>query len=150
VAFVAGRHGAAAATLQRQARLRAIERLDLAPLIHAPHQRVLRRPKAKPDQVDQLLDEPRLAAELKVSTRCGCNWCACQRRCTIALSMPRCLATDRALQCVAFFGVVSSVTRTIVSVQWRRLLALRTRLALLEDRRDVRAGNRFNTCETLH
>ena len=54
-------------------------------------------------------------------------WCAFQTRCTIDLSIPKCLASDRVLQCVASLGVVSSVTRTIVLAQCRRLPALRPR-----------------------
>jgi hypothetical protein len=49
----------------RQDRLRAIERLDLAFLIHAQHQRPIRRVQVQPDDVAHLVDEQRIGGELE-------------------------------------------------------------------------------------
>ena len=55
----------AAARLHRQARLRAVQRLDLALLVDAQHQGLVRRIQIQPHDVGQLLDELRVAAQLE-------------------------------------------------------------------------------------
>jgi hypothetical protein len=59
------RHPRGLAGLHRQRRLGAIERLDLRLLIHAEHQRALRRRHVEPDDIDDLLGQPRIAGELE-------------------------------------------------------------------------------------
>jgi hypothetical protein len=49
---------------QGQDRLRAIQRLDLALLVHAKHQRLQRRVQVQPDDVAHLVDEQRVRGEL--------------------------------------------------------------------------------------
>jgi hypothetical protein len=46
---------------------------------------------------------------LKVSLRCGCSAKACQIRLTVLRLSPHCTASERVLQCVASFGLDSSV-----------------------------------------
>ena len=53
----------------RQHRRRAVQRLDLALLVHAQHQRLLGRVQIQPDDVADLVDELRIVADsLNVST----------------------------------------------------------------------------------
>jgi hypothetical protein len=61
VALVIVRHGAAAAGFQRQPRLCAVQRLDLAFLVDRQHHRVRRRIKVEADDVDEFVGEPRVA-----------------------------------------------------------------------------------------
>ena len=65
VALVVVGHRTAAARLHRQARLRAVESLDLALLVHAQHHRLLRRVQVQPHDVGQLLDERRVGRQLE-------------------------------------------------------------------------------------
>ena len=65
VPFVVVRHRAAAPPLQRQPRLRAIERLDLTLLIHAQDERVLGRIEIQPNDRLDLLGERRIATDLE-------------------------------------------------------------------------------------
>jgi site-specific DNA recombinase len=67
VALVVVSHGAAAALLERQARLCAIQGLDLALLVDAEHHRLLRWVHVEPDHIGQLLHEPRIAGELEAT-----------------------------------------------------------------------------------
>lgn len=48
-----------------QHRLRALQRLALALLVHAQHQRVLRRTQVQADDIAQLLDEERIVGQLE-------------------------------------------------------------------------------------
>src|SRR5215468_1548091 len=57
VALVVVRHRLSPPLLERQTRLRAVERLDLALLIDAQHQGTLRRVHVEADNVDDLLRE---------------------------------------------------------------------------------------------
>ena len=61
VTLVVVRHRPATATLHRQARLGAVQRLHLALLITTKHQRVLGRGEVQANNVTQLLDELRIA-----------------------------------------------------------------------------------------
>ncbi len=65
VALVIVSEGAATALLEGQARLGAVKSLDLTLLIHAQHQRLVRRIEIEPDDVGQLLDQVLVAAELE-------------------------------------------------------------------------------------
>ena len=65
---------------------------------------------------------------LKVRTRCGWSWCACQMRCTERSEMPAALAIARPVQCVASCGgsaQVSATTRATVSAAIGGLPGLR-------------------------
>jgi hypothetical protein len=57
VAFIIMGHGGAFARLQRQARLRAIQRLDLAFLVDGQHHRVTRRRHVKANHIFDFFDE---------------------------------------------------------------------------------------------
>lgn len=59
VTLVVVRHGGCAA------RLRAVERLDLAPFINAQHQSLVRRVHVEPDDIDGLLLELRIVGDLE-------------------------------------------------------------------------------------
>jgi hypothetical protein len=65
VALVIVRHRPAPSLLQRQTRLRTIQRLDLALLVNAQHQGMLRRVQVQPHNVSQLLHEPAIVAQLE-------------------------------------------------------------------------------------
>ena len=65
VALVVVGHGSAATLLQRQPRLRAVQRLDLALLIGAQHDGVFRRIEIKPDDGFQFLGELRIVADFE-------------------------------------------------------------------------------------
>jgi hypothetical protein len=66
MALVVVRHGAEPALFQRQARLGAIESLDLALLVERQHDGVGRRIEIEPDHVAQLVDEVRIVRELEL------------------------------------------------------------------------------------
>src|SRR3989441_5571675 len=53
------------AGLQRQDRLRAIQRLNLGLLVHAQHDRAIRRIQVEPDDVPHLLDQERVRRQLE-------------------------------------------------------------------------------------
>ena len=65
VSLVVVRQRPAPARLHGQARLRAVERLDLRLLVDREHQRVVGRVQVEPDDVDDLLGEPGVPAELE-------------------------------------------------------------------------------------
>src|SRR5450756_1468921 len=65
VALVVMGQRTGAARLHGQARLSAIERLDLALLINAEHQRLLGRVQVEADHVGELFGEERVARELE-------------------------------------------------------------------------------------
>ena len=65
VALVVVGHPRGLAGLHRQRRLGAIERLDLGLLVHAEHQRALRRSHIEPDDIDDLLGQLRVLGELE-------------------------------------------------------------------------------------
>src|SRR4051812_37229373 len=91
----------------RQQRLRAIEGLDLALLVDADHQRLVRRIEIEPDNVAHLLDELWIGRELE---RLGAvRLQARQMRCTEEADTPDAFAMSRVLQCVAPVGFSSSV-----------------------------------------
>jgi len=65
VAFVVVGHGAGAPELHWQARLGAVERLDLALLVATEHERLVGRIEVQAHDVDQLVLEARVARELE-------------------------------------------------------------------------------------
>src|SRR5579859_989972 len=65
VALVIVRHRLGPPLFERQARLRAVERLDLALLVDAQHQGTLRRVHVKADNIDNLLGEHRIVRDLE-------------------------------------------------------------------------------------
>jgi hypothetical protein len=65
MALVVVRHGRTPATLHRQSRLRAVERLDLAVLVHGRHEGVLGWVHVETDDVADLLEELRVVGELE-------------------------------------------------------------------------------------
>jgi hypothetical protein len=116
VGFVVVRHGRAASAFQGQPRLRTVQSLNLALLVHAQHQRVLGRIQVQTDDVFQFLGEPGSLLIVKVSTRCGFKPWARQMRRTLASLMPTAAAIVRVLQCVALRGcwrVVMVTTRCV-------------------------------------
>jgi hypothetical protein len=66
VTLVVVRHRPAAATLHRQPRLGAVERLDLRFLIDRQHQRVLRRVDIETDDILHLGGKPGVVRQLEV------------------------------------------------------------------------------------
>jgi len=58
-------HRAGPAALHRQARLGAVERLDLALFVHAQHDRFVRGVEVEADDIDQLLFEAAVVRELE-------------------------------------------------------------------------------------
>lgn len=65
VALVIVRHRAAAAPFERQPRLGAVQRLDLALFVHTEHHRLLRRIQIQPDHVGEFLQEKRVAGKFE-------------------------------------------------------------------------------------
>jgi hypothetical protein len=66
VPFVIMRHGSGTPLLQRQARFRSIERLNLALFIHRKHNGVRWRIDIEPDDIAQFVDELRIVRELEL------------------------------------------------------------------------------------
>ena len=61
------RHGSAAPLLQRQSRLGAVERLDLALFVHGQNKRMRGRRQVKPDNIPKLFDKLRVLGELELA-----------------------------------------------------------------------------------
>lgn len=124
--------------------LRAVQRLDLALLIAAQHQRMLGRRHVQADDVFELFDKLTMSSSfstnfgsretLNVSTRCGLRPWACQIRSTLLSLTPICSARRRVLQCVAAAGVVCVVRRTISAASMRGLRPLRGKSASIAAR----------------
>ena len=66
VAHVVVRHAFDVTQAQCKHRLRALQRLTLALLVHAQHQRVVWRAQVQPNHVTQLLDEERVGGQFEV------------------------------------------------------------------------------------
>src|SRR6476620_3935066 len=81
MALVVVRHGAEPALLQRQARLGAIESLDLALLVERKHDGVGRRIDIEPDHVAQFVDEVRIVRELELPIDNGAAEARAPSRC---------------------------------------------------------------------
>ena len=129
VALVVVGHRAAAARLDRQSRLRAVERLDLALLVDRQHHGMRRRVQIEADDVGQLGDEVGIARALEGARRGAAGACA-PPRCA-APSATKCRrrwAIARPVQCVASCGgspQVSATTRATVSAEIGGLPGLR-------------------------
>src|SRR5258708_13443319 len=109
MALVVVRHGAEPALLQRQARLGAIESLDLALLVERKHDGVGRRIDIEPDHVAQLVDEVRIVRELELPITVRC---AFQMRRTALALMPLARAIRSAVQWGVSTGGSASVSPT--------------------------------------
>ena len=122
VALVVVRHRPRAARIDRQAFLRAVQGLNLALLVDAQHDRVLRRVEVQPTTSTSFSANCGSLESLKVLTRCGCRPLAFHTRCTIDGDVPSSAASVRVLQCVAAGGFSVVVLRTI-SAASRAVLA---------------------------
>lgn len=65
MAFLVVGHGPSPASLQRQTRLSAVQRLHLALVVNAEHDRVFRRAQLKPDDGLKLLRKKGVVADLE-------------------------------------------------------------------------------------
>jgi hypothetical protein len=81
------RHRACAFGCERKPKLRAFERLALAFLVAAQHERFGRWIEVEPDHVPEFLFKLRIES-LKVFTRCGFKSFFDQMRCTELAEMP--------------------------------------------------------------
>ena len=104
VALIIVGHGAAAAWLQRQARLGAVERLDLPLLVDAEHDRMRRRIDVEADDVAQLGDELGVVRQLELAHPVRLQAVARQMRCTELTLMPAASAIAAPVQWVASPG----------------------------------------------
>ncbi len=131
VALVVMGHRAVTARLHRQARLRTVQGLNLALLVHAQHDCLVRRVQVQPHDVRQFFDRPTkrftFRCCLNVVTRCGCSPCASQIRWTVERLTPAALAIERQLQCVAPGGVSCSVECTMACTWCAVISGLRPR-----------------------
>ena len=119
VALVVVRHRSGAALLHRQARLRAVERLDLALLVDRETPAPCPADRDRGRRCPVTFSTNCLSFDsLKVFARCGFRPCAAQMRCTLAWLRPTALASLRADQCVPAGGFscsVISTTRLIIA-----------------------------------
>ena len=125
MAFVIMRHRTGAALLHRQARLGAVERLDLALLINRQHDGVSGRIDIEPDNVLEFGGELRMFDSLNCRTRCGWRPWLRQMRWTELTLMPAVFAIIAPVQWVASPGgsvMVNATTRstTAPSSGWTR------------------------------
>jgi hypothetical protein len=125
VPLVIVRLRAAAAPPQRQARLRAIESLDLALLVDAQHQGFVRGIQIEPQDVGQLLEEVLVAAELEGLDPMRLQVVALPDALHRGLAEPWARAIVRVLQCVAAGGVVCTVASTTARIFFAETLGLR-------------------------
>ena len=93
-------HGSGAAPLHRQARLGAVERLDLALLVDGKHDGVRRGIDIEPDDVAQLVDELGIRGELELPDPVRLNPWARQTRLTELTLTPAASAIAAPVQCV--------------------------------------------------
>ena len=116
VAFVIERHRLSATLLQRQSRLRAIQRMHLAFLVAAQHQRMLGRRHVQTHDVFELLDELRVARDLEAPHAMGLQSVRAPVARDTGGAVPSSAAIVRALRWMAAAGllcVVSSTSRAI-------------------------------------
>ena len=112
VPLVIVRHGLAAPRLDRQSRLGAIERLDLALFVDRQHHYVGRRIDIEADDVGEFGGKAGSRDRLNVRSRCGCSLCARQMRCTEPTEIPMALAIARPVQWVTWCGGAVHVSVT--------------------------------------
>src|ERR1035441_6571966 len=116
VALVIVRHGSAPALLdERQPRLGAIQRLNLALLVQTQHHRLLWGLKYNPTTSVSFSKNFASRESLNVRLRCGLILCNCHNRFTVALLTFCSLARVRQLQCVIPFGLVCKVALMMAS-----------------------------------
>ena len=120
VPLVVVRQRSRPALLHRQARLRPVERLNLALLVDAEHQAVFGGIQVEAHHIAHLLVELRVSTELKRAHQMRFQPCACQMRCTAAGLIRCAFAIVRTLHWVAPLGrswrVASTTARILVSV----------------------------------
>ena len=104
VAFVVVGHGPGAALLHRQARLGAVERLDLALLIDREHDGMGGRIDVEADDVLELVGELRIVRQLERPDPVRRELMGLQMRCTERRLMPAALAIARPVQWVVSPG----------------------------------------------
>ena len=109
-------HCAGASFLQRQSRLGAIERLDLALFVDREHQRLVRRIEVKADNVLNFFTEFWVIGELEAARQMRLEPMRRQMRCTLEWLRRTALASLRADQCVARGGFWLSVMATTRSI----------------------------------
>ena len=117
VALVIVRHGPATPLFQRQTGLRAIQGLDLALIIHAQHDRLLRKNKYRPTTSVNFSKNLGSRDSLNVFTRCGLRLWLRQMLLTVDLLTPWLLAISRQLQWVIPFGLLCSVPSTMALIR---------------------------------
>src|SRR5947208_9605748 len=116
VAFVIVGHCAASPLLDRQPRLRAIQRLNLALFVYAQDDRLLRGFRYRPTTSVIFSRNFGSRESLKVSVRCGCRLWARQILLTVDLLTPWLCAMVRQLQCVIPAGLVCRVASTMAAI----------------------------------
>ncbi len=133
VPLVVVRHRAAAPFLQRQARLGAIQGLDLTLLIKAQHQGLVRRVQLQAHHIGQFLDEAFVAEDCRGRAGTSRSGEAANREhpgcCTVAGLTPWAAAMVRTLRCVAATGWLCRVASTICWTFPAGILLLRPRPA---------------------
>jgi hypothetical protein len=92
-----------------QSWLRAIQRLNLRLFVNAQYQRPIRRSQIKPNYISYFIDEQRIPRKFEALAAVRGQAKARHTRCTLLRLRPQAAASERLLQCVAFFGVDSSV-----------------------------------------
>jgi hypothetical protein len=100
---------------EREDRLRPIQRLDLALLVHAHHHSPLRRIEIQPAHVVQLVDEQWIARQLEALRPPRLPTNAFQIRTMAVWDIPAAWAMERLDQCVAPTGLSSNVLTTTFS-----------------------------------
>jgi hypothetical protein len=95
---------------QRDRRLRALERLDLALLVHAQDERLVGL-RYSPAMSRTFSKDSGSVERLKRRVRCGCTPKSAEYRATVLLAMPVCAATTRTLQWVPAFGFEARTVR---------------------------------------
>ena len=98
--------------LDRQARLSAVESLNLRLFVDRQHQAVGRRVEVQPDDVAQLGGKGRILRQFEAPHPVGCRRCAAQIRCTERSDTPAAVAIARPVQWVASPGGSVSVSAT--------------------------------------
>jgi hypothetical protein len=105
-------HCSGSALLHRQARLGAVEHLNLRLLVDRENQAVGWRVEIEPHHIAQFGGKGRILRQFEAPSRCGCRPCAAQIRCTERSDTPVAAAIARPVQCVASPGDSVNVKAT--------------------------------------
>ncbi len=112
-------HRSARPAFHRHSRLSPIQRLNLGLLIHAPHQRFIRRIQVQSPDVGERFDKLRVAGAFECTrTWCGCKPWASQIWAAVIGWTPNFAARICVLQCVSSAGVVWSAAFLIALTNW--------------------------------